>query len=377
MFKVKHAHRLAGKGLLITLVLLVLSTLSALSAGALASGTNESKIDPIWIEGESAVQHNFTTIKQASELSNGSYLELATKTPPDLSGYTAKYEFNVTSAGDYYIWIASTPLNWQWSSPAAWRLDDGAWVDGSKSVPAGSLFGPAPPSFAWTRVGNVHLAAGSHRLSFKVTRGRSYDQAFYFYIDAIMLIQNGALVPSGPGLPKPKPKAAAAASGSQITTDKYMWVEGENSFGHNFSSVYSAPEFSNGGSLLLATKEKPDENGYYANYRFNVPKPGSYYLWIGSTPFAWQWSSPVLVKMDSGAYEDLKGLFPEGDLYGPAPPSTAWTQVGPYDLAAGEHVVQIKAVEPRSYDSQYFIYIDALFLTSDESVFPDGSKPPQ
>ncbi|MDR1282599.1 MAG: hypothetical protein LBK99_17520 [Opitutaceae bacterium] len=175
----------------------------------------------IWLEGEDADTTNFHSGKVIDIHPNGPsgamFLRVQTRKGQanvPQAPWFAKYKFTVpppppqaptpgSGKTAWHVWLASTPQNASWASPAEWRIDGGEtrslrgsrWVSGtygnSSSAPAGWVFG-------WTRAGTVELAPGEHELEILVNETRADGKQWVFCLDSILITNDTAHVPAGP-----------------------------------------------------------------------------------------------------------------------------------------------------------------------------------
>ena len=172
----------------------------------------------------------------------------------------------------------------------------------------------------------------------------------------------------------------------------YTWIEGEKPISHNFNyaSLGGISTLSGNGYLGLETAvEPPGNTGWYATYRFDVPKGGVYQLWLRENYLSF--SSPSSYRVDSGAWVDAPNTFVPRDievsaLYNAVEDERqifAWYHYGQVELSAGWHTITFRVDKPRpkgtvltmADDRPYAKLIDCLLLTQ-RGFVPDGKNRP-
>ena len=140
----------------------------------------------LWIEGEQAASYTFDSLVSDSEASGGSYLSLDTDRQPSTSGesgggYQADWKFQVSAAGTYSLWAATTSL--PDSSPFTYTLDDGG-ANLPQNAPEGGIYAGR---FVWSQIGTVSLSRGPHKLALNVTAPRARDGRYVLSVDTLCL----------------------------------------------------------------------------------------------------------------------------------------------------------------------------------------------
>ncbi len=193
----------------------------------------------IWLEAENATATNFHSGKVIDVHPNGQSgaIFLGIKTRKDQPNappppYFAKYKFTIPSPPPasaakspaptaWQLWLASTPQNAGWASPAAWRIDGGDTHSLKGTRWAGATYG-APKSrdagwvFGWTPAGSIKLEPGEHELEILVNDPRGDGKQYVFCLDSILLTNDPTLIPSGP-----RPKYS-----TQLTFDQLVAANG-------------------------------------------------------------------------------------------------------------------------------------------------------
>ena len=172
----------------------------------------------IWIEAEDRKESNFNYSRMGGipRLSGGAFLGLATAVePPADTGWFARYEFSVPSAGVYQLWVRESYL--ELSSPCEYRVDGGDWVPvTNRLVPrdarVAALYNAIEDTrqvFAWYHYGEVRLEKGRHSLTFRVRERREKGSAVtmadkrpYAKLMDCILLTAGGFEPSGAQKPR-------------------------------------------------------------------------------------------------------------------------------------------------------------------------------
>lgn len=156
--------------------------------------------DAVWIEGEAASRkdvqpHGWYNQVKTDVLSGETWLSHFSGEGPG----TAEYDFEIETADTYTFWLRANPEK----SELAYRLDDGSWipVDFSRDVRGRiNIAADNKPDLrfiAWVRVGQVDLAAGRHRLTFRMEGALSNHGAIdCFTLVRIPFVPSGAHRPS-------------------------------------------------------------------------------------------------------------------------------------------------------------------------------------
>ncbi len=348
---------------------------------------------PVFVEGEEARSSNFSpgpaplSDGGAAGASGGWFLKHDRKEEPgkDPVRY-AEYEFKVREPGTYRLWIASTPAATGWASPysVGWK-DEEKRLDlaGKKhtGVPYGR--GQNEQFFVWLDAGTREFAKpGTHTLRVEAGAPRASDGKTILFIDALLLTDNLKAVPAGnrpagsPGYGIPLPPKAPP-----------VWREGELPDASNLSVRANVPflnakgQGASGGMYFNIDRPVDPEKapqGYFAEYRLDIPSPGLYHLWIAATPFNAGWASPCSIQWDNEEPIDLAGRKAPGPAYGLEHPRAYffWTKAGCKAFAeAGTHTLRIIADRPRNGSNNIRVFLDAIALTADPSWNPRGNRP--
>ncbi|MBN2584091.1 MAG: beta-galactosidase [Planctomycetes bacterium] len=163
----------------------------------------------IWIEGEAAkestMKRNAWLDKEKLQLSGKRWLTAE----KDGAG-SATWEFEVTQAGAYTLWVREFTKNW--ANPTRWTLDEGQPQETPRSLrPLENVTLGGGQGVAWAEYGKVELAAGKHTLKFEIVAGRTVGKPdaepnpeAIFAIDAICLTQAESHPAAKPLEPTPK-----------------------------------------------------------------------------------------------------------------------------------------------------------------------------
>ncbi len=149
----------------------------------------------------------------------------------------------------------------------------------------------------------------------------------------------------------------------------YIWIEGELPRVHTFTEIAGNSEASNGGFLRLSTPNPPNKYGYGVHYMFEVPREGSYYVWLaGSVPSAE--TSPIHWKINSDPVKEPASRAPVGPLY--LGERFGWTLLGNVNLQKGTgQQLAIYVDDKAAFPPLYNFSIDAILLTS-QPFHPNG-----
>ncbi len=153
----------------------------------------------------------------------------------------------------------------------------------------------------------------------------------------------------------------------------YIWMEGELPRVHTFTEIAANTEAANGGYLRLSTPNPPSRYGYGVHYMFEVPRDGSYYVWLaGSVPGAD--TSAIHWKINSEPIKDPAARAPVGPLY--LGERFGWTLLGNVNLQKGSgQQLAIYVDEKAVYPPLYNYSIDAILITS-QPFHPNGTVRP-
>ena len=158
--------------------------------------------DFVWIEGEDALsksvaRHSWYNSVKTAELSGGEWLSNYGPSPG-----SAEYEFEIPAAGDHTFWIRANTV----AGPAvSYQIDEGDWrqIDLTANVyDRANIAADDKPDMrfvAWCRVGQLSLAAGPHKIGFKLfgkTQNHGAIDCFLFTL--------GAFTPDGKRKPGEK-----------------------------------------------------------------------------------------------------------------------------------------------------------------------------
>ena len=126
--------------------------------------------DFVWIEGEDALRHNmrrhgwYDSVKK-DNLSNNEWLShFASGSPP-----IAEFGLSIPESGDYYFWIRANSVA---GPKLSYKLDSNDWIEVNlkgavENINIASDGKPDMRFISWINAGQLQLARGSHRITFK------------------------------------------------------------------------------------------------------------------------------------------------------------------------------------------------------------------
>nr|MBA3846679.1 hypothetical protein [Planctomycetota bacterium] len=181
---------------------------SACTLAALSIAAAVIAAEPIWIEGESAInpqvhRNAWYDSVQKSSLSGDEWLHSFGG-----SEGLAEYRFQA-KAGEHHFWVRANHIA---GAALSWRLNGGEWqaIDFTKTVEGMNIANDGTPDMrfiGWTSAGKPVLAAGENHLEFRMHSGNSNHGA----IDCFVFSQK----PFSPnGRQKPGEKLGLAAPGT-------------------------------------------------------------------------------------------------------------------------------------------------------------------
>lgn len=157
-----------------------------------------------------------------------------------------------------------------------------------------------------------------------------------------------------------------------------VWVEAENAISTNFSSQAVLDYGSSGFRQLQLNREgQSGAAPFYADYAFFVEEEGTWDLWLGGTPpgpasdLIASFISPLRISINDGApLEIFREAVEVNERYSV---NNYWYKVvEPVQLKAGVNTIRIEITETRRYDSRYYFFLDAFFLTRQGSPLAQG-----
>ena len=165
---------------------------------------------------------------------------------------------------------------------------------------------------------------------------------------------------------------------------KLVIIEGEETVESNFIEnpgyISKRRKLFKGRSLNLSTPQEA-ENGYYAHYKFEIKKSGTYDIFIAGTPpgpavEGSKWFSPYSITIDGKitkhlTEEQIKKEWPKLHQYGYATGSYYFTKAMTVFLDKGAHTLSININLRRKHDNRFTVYIDAFIIA------PEGLRPGQ
>lgn len=151
----------------------------------------------------------------------------------------------------------------------------------------------------------------------------------------------------------------------------FLWIEGESSSSHNFSSVSFQAGCSSGTYLKVDLPRAPASGAYQAVYGFDVGRDASYDLWIaGRIPG--KTASPMLWQLDDEPAAPVKGENAQSTEYCSG---MAWINLGRITLKTGHHELVLVVTE-KSPAGRYQAGIDAIVI-SQAAFKPNGVEKPR
>ncbi len=184
---------------LLKVVLVSYITIICLTLGtSVYAGAPSAQTFDVFIEAENAMTTSgfeIIGLPRSWSCSGNKFLNLWQLKDPTSSGYYAKYLFQVTSAGKYYIIIWVQALDTPYSSPFKLILDKQEWrfnKETAKPLPNQIRYGEDITGYF---VGPIPLERGYHNLSIIVSERRAYsDKAYNLLVDAIALTKRDPLI---------------------------------------------------------------------------------------------------------------------------------------------------------------------------------------
>ncbi|MDO8585909.1 MAG: hypothetical protein Q7T82_02610 [Armatimonadota bacterium] len=143
----------------------------------------------VWIEAESARDHNLDGATALGGCSGARYLRVSTSEDPPVKPYGVTFTFNAPSEGSYTFWLAAAPPGRSGASGLEYSVDGGAW----QAIDPSAESAPYADSIAWFRAGLVSLTPGQHTLALQVSKS---DAPYYAAIDTLLLTKQ-TFTPNG------------------------------------------------------------------------------------------------------------------------------------------------------------------------------------
>jgi tetratricopeptide (TPR) repeat protein len=170
---------------------------------------------------------------------------------------------------------------------------------------------------------------------------------------------------------RPEPVFPAAPEG-------LVWLEAENAISTNFSNQAVLDYGSSGFRQLQLNRDgQSGAAPFYAEYAFFVDTPGTWDLWLGGTPpgpesdLLASFISPLAIKVNEG--EPLQVHREAVDVNERYSVNNYWYKITePVQLKAGVNTIRMEISETRRYDSRYYFFLDAFFLTRQDSPMAQG-----
>ena len=157
-----------------------------------------------------------------------------------------------------------------------------------------------------------------------------------------------------------------------------VWVEAENAISTNFSNQAVLDYGSSGFRQLQLNREgQSGAAPFYAEYAFFVDEQETWDLWLGGTPpgpasdLIASFISPLRIRVNGGeALEVYREAVEVNERYSV---NNYWYKITePVQLKAGVNTIRFEIPETRRYDSRYYFFLDAFFLTRQDSPAAQG-----
>ncbi len=158
----------------------------------------------------------------------------------------------------------------------------------------------------------------------------------------------------------------------QALTAPFTWLEAEDATETSFTGTGYHPEASATRYLKLDTPDAAPLAPYGASLAFFVPLDGEYQVWLAGSRLDGPDASPLSWQMDGSDWSHAAGISPTGDAYGPG---FVWSRLGVVRLAAGKHVLRIRADAPAAGSGRWSAAVDAVLVTR-EAFLPQGTRRP-
>ncbi|MDR1279223.1 MAG: hypothetical protein LBK99_00180, partial [Opitutaceae bacterium] len=139
----------------------------------------------VWLETPQST--NFPDTVRRSILSEGKAPGVTSvKDVSRPASFFVEYAFEANGpGGGFELWGYSYDPGW--SSPARWRIDNGAWQNWSPGPAADRQVSGKTFVMQWHRWGQVELPPGPHRLRVELTGPRPQGGVPFFVLDALLL----------------------------------------------------------------------------------------------------------------------------------------------------------------------------------------------
>lgn len=157
-----------------------------------------------------------------------------------------------------------------------------------------------------------------------------------------------------------------------------VWVEAENAISTNFSNQAVLDYGSSGFRQLQLNRDgQSGAAPFYAEYAFFVDDPGTWDLWMGGTPpgpasdLIASFISPLRIMINNEIpLEVHREAVEVNERYSV---NNYWYKITePVQLKPGVNTIRMEISETRRYDSRYYFFLDAFFLTRQASPVAEG-----
>lgn len=147
-----------------------------------------------------------------------------------------------------------------------------------------------------------------------------------------------------------------------------IWMETENFPRTTFTGRKIIPEASANAVVVLDTDKDPKFGAYYVSANISIPTNKSYILWVAA-------SKPEISDSFEISYDNNPYMAVKTDNVIPYTDELAWYRVGPINLNAGSHSIDIRCIKNNS-NPRYYLALDSIYLT-DSDRQPKGTEKPK
>ena len=242
-----------------------------------------------------------------SNASSGEYIWVSSG-----NGGYAKYSFYIPEAGTYYIWgrVKGTTAGY---NSFYFSVDNGNHVTWNF---------PVSSNWSWDQAASAYFSAGQHTIKIEQREYRAQ-------LDQLLITKEQNYVPQG--------------SINQTT------IEAEAGVLHSPMRSAADSNASSGAYIYSSTN-----NSGYADYSFNVPKSGTYFIW-GRALSPHLAADSFYISIDNGS---------EIEWHIPIFTNWNWDQAAVASLNAGQHTLNIRQRERNTK-------LDKILITNDPDNVPN------
>ena len=261
----------------------------------------------ILLEAEDGVLYSPMRSVTDSNASSGEYIWVSSG-----NGGYAVYSFNIPEAGTYYIWgrVKGTTVGY---NSFYFSVDNGNHV--TWNLPVSSNWG-------WDQAASAYFSAGQHTIKIEQREYRAQ-------LDQLLITKDQNYVPQG--------------SINQTT------IEAEDGVLHSPMRSVTDSNASSGAYIYSSTNYSG-----YAEYSFNVPKSGTYFIW-GRALSPHSAADSFYISVDNGS---------EIEWHIPIFTNWNWDQAAVASLNAGQHTLNIRQRERNTK-------LDKILITNDPDNVPN------